>query len=172
MDARIIRQLAFLLFVIACMVSVLVTGRFTIREILDGAISFAFVPIVEVVGFALAWRLSSRPRALSDATRIFLSGNFPWMFWCIGMMVAGWLVSPARVDHIPAPFRGTVLYGTAAAAFLWSVRIDLRYFRDVLSASSGEAMRLVVAQRTVAWGCGIIYFFSFAIPAFLVRIVS
>ena len=52
MDARIIRQLAFLLFVIACMVSVLVTGRFTVREILDGAISFAFVPIVEVVGFA------------------------------------------------------------------------------------------------------------------------
>ena len=172
MDSRIIRQLLLFLFVIACMVSVLVTGRFTVREILDGAISFAFVPVVEVVGFAAAWWLSSRPRAWSDATRIFLFGNFPWMFWCIGVMIAGWLVSPARLDHIPGGYRSTLLYGTAAATFLWSVTIDLRYFRDVLSASPGDAMRLVVTQRMVSWGIGIIYFFSFAIPPFLMRVVS
>ena len=172
MDTRIIRQLLLFLFVIACTVSVQVTGRFTVREILDGAISFAFVPLVEFVGFALAWRLSKRPRTLNDAIRLFLGGNFPWMFWCIGLMIAGCFVSPARVNHIPGAYRNALLYGTAAATFLWSMTIDLRYFRDVLNASPADAMRLVFTQRLVSWGSGILYFFSLAIPPFLMRILS
>jgi hypothetical protein len=172
MDTRIIRQLLLFLFIIACTVSVVVTGRFTVREILDAAISFAFVPVVELVGFALAWRLSRQTRTFNDATRMFVRGNFPWMFWCLGVMVAGWLVSPAQENHIPGAYRSTLLYGTAAAVFLWSLTIDLKYLRDVLNVSSGEAMRLVATQRLVSWGSGAVYFYSFAIPPFLMRIVS
>jgi hypothetical protein len=88
------------------------------------------------------------------------------------MIITGCFVSPARVDHVPGAYRTALLYGTAAAAFLWSMTIDLKYFRDVLKASPADAMRLVVTQRLVSWGSGIIYFFSLAIPPFLMRIIS
>src|SRR5581483_12023854 len=100
----ILRRLLLLLLVISCMVSALVSGTFSARLILDGAVSFVFVPIVELIGFTCAWKLSGRGRQLKEAAGIFLAGNFPWLWWCVVITAIGCFVSPAQMDRLSGSY--------------------------------------------------------------------
>ena len=55
-----LRRPLLLLLVLGCGVSMEVSGRFSLRLIVDGMVSFAFVPIAEVGSLALVWRLNGR----------------------------------------------------------------------------------------------------------------
>ena len=169
---RILRQLLLLLLVISCMVSALVSGRFTARLILDGAVSFAFVPIVELLGFACVWKLYGRNQELKQTAGIFLAGNLPWLLWCLVITAIGCFVAPAQMDRLSGTLRNVFIYGSAGLVALWSAWMDLKYFREVLHSTERDAMKCVFAQRLISWGSGAVYFYSFAIPPFLLRIVS
>src|SRR5689334_21316275 len=62
--------------------SALASGTLNVRLIADGAMSFAFVPLVQIAGLALAMRLGNR-RAVpfSRAVDLFFAGNAPWLVW-------------------------------------------------------------------------------------------
>ena len=49
------RQPLLVVFVLGTTVSVLASGQFTLRLIVDGAVSFAFVPVCEAAGIAAVW---------------------------------------------------------------------------------------------------------------------
>src|SRR4051812_19720319 len=95
----IARQILLLLFVIACMISVVVSGRLTLRLVVDGASSFAFVPLAELLGFAVVWWMAHPVLPFRRAGGIFLSGNLPWLVWCVFMTAVTCFASPAQVDH-------------------------------------------------------------------------
>ena len=61
------RRPVLLAFVLGCGVSLLASGRFTLRLVVDGTLSFAFVPLCELVAFAIVYRLQRGTRHVSGA---------------------------------------------------------------------------------------------------------
>jgi hypothetical protein len=51
-----LRRPLLLAFTLGCAVSLLASGRLSARLIVDGAVSFAFVPVFEVLAFAALYR--------------------------------------------------------------------------------------------------------------------
>src|SRR5262245_20165683 len=82
----LVRRPLLLMLVLGCAVSLGVSGRLTIRLLLDGALSFAFIPLSQLAGFALVYRL--RPPALpfADAVDRFFAGNTVWLWWWLAFM--------------------------------------------------------------------------------------
>ena len=152
------KPLLFLLFC-GCVVSLGASGRVTLRLIVDGAISFAFVPACCLAGLAVVWRLG--PRSTLPFARVadaFFAGFTPWLVWMIvGGGVFG-LVPPRAFSpwFFPVLIAGTV-------PLVWSLRIDWRFFRDTLGRSPRQALRDLVVHRAIAWTGGVAYFLGIAI---------
>lgn len=152
------RPLLFLLF-FGCLISLAASGRFTVRLIVDGAISFAFIPVLCLAGLAVVWRLGPRPALpFARAADMFFAGCRPWLVW---MIVAGGVfgVVPPRAFSpwfYPVLIAGAVPLG-------WSLRIDWRFFRDTLGRSPRQALRDLVVHRTIEWVGGVAYFFGIAL---------
>jgi hypothetical protein len=157
------RRLLFFAFVFGCAVSAIASGRFTARLILDGMLSFAFVPIVEIGAFAILWRTRLRAvaqRGWSSVAATFLDGNQPWLIWLIAASAVFITVPPRAMG----PWIRLAEISTIVPIW-WSIRIDLRFFRSVLSRATRAAVADVVMFRAVAWTIGLGYFLGIAIWA-------
>src|ERR1044072_6458240 len=60
--SSIVRKPAFVAFALGCLVVALGSGRSHDWLIVDGALSFAFVPIIDALAFAIVSRLGVRRR--------------------------------------------------------------------------------------------------------------
>ena len=149
------RPLLFALF-LGCTVSALAAGRFTIGLILDGAISFAFVPAIHVAALAFVHRLT-RDRSLPIARAIdrFFSGSSVWLLWMIGVSAIGSVVPPRQIGPWLLPLLASLLLPLA-----WSLWTDFHFFREVMHRSPAMAVRDLVLQRTIAW-IGITLYFLY-----------
>ncbi len=154
------RRPLLLALVLGLGVSLLASGRFTIRLIADGALSFAFVPLAELAGFALVYAAGRRALPFADAVDRFFAGNTPWLWWMLGLMVATVMLSVTEQEHLLAP-----LLLASPIPIVLSVRDDLRFFRDGLGATRGRARIDVALQRMVSWSAATAYFFGVAIGA-------
>lgn len=153
-----LKRLLLLSFSLGCAVSVLASGRFTPRLIADGMASFAFVPLAELAGFALARRaLAGRGRFSADADR-FLHGNWPWLVWTLTVALVAALTPPA---HAFEAFNLMAICAIVPIAA--SIRLDYRLFRS--ANTRGRAAAAVLVQRSVAWPLVLIYFLGVAMPA-------
>ena len=159
-----IKKALLFLFVMGCLVSASASGRVSARLIVDGAISFAFIPIIQIASFALVYRLSAR-RSNADkrpsfalAADRFFAGDTPWLLWLL--LVAAILgVAPPRVSA--GWFLALVT--TAIVPAILVARVDFRFFRQVMGASTREATRRVLLHRAVGWTLVIAYFFGIAL---------
>jgi hypothetical protein len=159
------RQLLLFAFVFGCAVSGAVSGRFTARLILDGMISFAFVPIFELLAFATIWNIrltreQRHARPWASAVTSFLEGNQPWLLWLV-IACALFAALPPRAI---GPWIRLLAFSTIVPIG-WSIRIDLRFFRTSLLRSSGAALLDVIVFRAIAWTLGLGYFLGIAIWA-------
>ena len=103
----LLRRPLLLAFVLGCGVSILASGRFTLRLIVDGTLSFAFVPLCELIAYAIVYRLqrgtrqasgpaSASAKATADkeaghyarAVDRYFAGNTPWLWWMVALMAA------------------------------------------------------------------------------------
>jgi hypothetical protein len=151
------RRPLLLLLVLACCVSVAASGRFTLRLIVDGAVSFAFVPLSELLAFAIVYRLRRPSIRFSQAVDRFFAGNTPWLWWWVAIM-AGAMVMPVLRHGSLLP----LLLVSAPVPIVLSIAFDLRFFRDVMHATRGRAVVDAVVQRSVAWSAGTAYFIGIA----------
>jgi len=163
--AGVARQLLLFAFVFGCAISGAVSGRFTARLILDGMVSFAFVPIFELVAFAVVWRTRLADTAAastnwSAAAARFLDGNRPWLLWLVAALAIFATVPPRSLG----PWIRPVGISTIVPLW-WSVRVDLRFFRTELARSRRGAILDIVIFRAIAWTLGIGYFLGIAIWA-------
>jgi hypothetical protein len=157
----LLRGLALLLFVIGCAVSAFASGRFTVRLIADGAVSFAFVPAFELGALAVVFRMSARPPVpLARSASLFLVGNAPWLFWLTALGALGWLVPPSAIGPWVVPIETASVVPAA-----WSAVIDFHFFREVFGRPARHAVRDVVVHRAVGWACALAYFFGIAVRA-------
>ena len=152
------RALLFLL-VMGCVVSAAASGRVSERLILDGAISFAFIPIFQIAAFAVVFRPRlSGANSFSVAGEQFFAGDFPWLLWLI--LVGAFLgVTPPRVSA------GSFLtiVATAAVPAILVARRDFRFFREAMGATPREATRKLLLHRAIGWTLAIAYFFGIAL---------
>ena len=152
------RPLLLLLF-LGCFVSLMASGRFAVRLIVDGAISFAFVPAFCLAGLAVVWRLSPRTaRSFASVADAFFAGFTPWLAWLIvaGAVLA--LVPPRAFGSWFFP-----LLTAGALPLVWSLRIDWRFFRDGLGRSPRQAVRDLAVHRAIEWIGVVAYFLGIAL---------
>jgi hypothetical protein len=143
---------------LGCAVSMMATGRLTVRLIVDGALSMAFGPAFVVLAFVVVFRTGTRQRvALPHAVDRFMRGNTPWLLCLIGFYAVTGFVPPRGLT----PWLSTLML-MFAAALVWSLFVDFHYFRDANGRSRGGALRDVALHRAIAWtGMGV-YFLGVA----------
>lgn len=97
---RLLRRPLLLAFVLGCGISILASGRLTLRLIVDGMLSFAFVPACQLAGLAAVYRARRAPLTFSEAADRFFEGNSPWLWLLVATMAAadGRLAVAARTD--------------------------------------------------------------------------
>jgi hypothetical protein len=154
-----LRRVLLLALTIGCLVSALASGRLSLRLIADGAVSFAFIPIVEVAAFGVVALTGVRRRApWASSASVFFVGHAPWLVWMAFLTVLAAVVPP----RVAPAWASTALVATAVPAFL-SARLDYHFFREVMDRSSRGAIRDVVLYRAMAWSLATAYFFGIAI---------
>ena len=157
--APLVRKPLLLAFLLGCSVSVLASGRFSVRLITDGALSFLFVPLIEMAALALVTGTGTR-RGISfkRTVDLFFTGNAPWLLWLVGFAVLGCLVTPVKMGPwILAFFAGSLI------PVSWSVYIDYHFYREVMNRPPASAVRDILIHRAISWVVAGAYFFGIAI---------
>jgi hypothetical protein len=125
---------------------------------LDGAISFAFVPLIE--WFALRVAVGRRvPHGLSAAavTDTFFMGNAPWLMWMVAMASIFGAIPPRALSPWFIP-----LLATFVLPFAWSLWIDYNFLRVVVLRPRVKAIQDLLLLRAIGWTIGGTYFFGIA----------
>ena len=168
------RRPLLLAFTLGCGVSMLASGRFTLRLVVDGALSFAFVPLCGLVAYAIVYRLqrgtpqvvgpaSTSANATADkeaghyaeAVDRYFAGNTPWLWWLVALMAAA-AILPVRTTDLLA-----IALTTWVIPIALSVRFDWRLFRTA-GRTRALAVADIVLQRAIAWTLATAYFFGIA----------
>ena len=151
----LLRRPLLLAFVLGCGVSILASGRFTLRLIVDGTLSFAFVPLCELIAYAIVYRLQRGTVPFAKAVDRYFAGNTPWLWWIVALMAAA-VIQPVRsTDLLP------LILITSVIPIALSVRSDWRLFRHG-GRPRALAATDVVLQRAIAWTLATGYFFGIA----------
>lgn len=155
----LIRRPLLIAFVLGCGVSLLASGRFTARLIVDGALSFAFVPLCQLAAFAVVHRLQRSQRPFSQAADRYFAGNTPWLWWMVGLLVVSAMLPAVRAGSVLA-----LMLITAPIPVALSVRADWRLFRAD-GRTRGQAAMDIALERTIAWTLATAYFLGLAITS-------
>ena len=148
-----------LAFTLGCLVSALAAPSLTPRVVLDGAISFALIPILEIGALALVLSVGKRRRRpFGQMAGWFLVGNAPWLAWVVAMAFVSNLVPAGYVGPWVAIREASILLPFAA-----SLRIDLRFFRQVSERSVVGAWFDALLHRGICWTLFFAYFYGTSI---------
>jgi hypothetical protein len=161
----VVRRPLALLFVCGCVVSIWTSGRFSARLIVDGMVSFAFIPVFQILSFAAAYRLAPRDTtsgAFAPAADQFFAGDRPWLIGLAGFAALRILLTPVQAGAAPWPV-WSAAQAAIGLAILWSARVDYSFFRRRAGAGSRDALRSLIVQRAISWTCSLVYFFGIAI---------
>jgi len=151
-----------LLLVLGCFVSIQASGRFSVRLIVDGAVSFAFVPVFEIASLALVVDArGSRDRRVSfgEAVDRFFATDSAWLMWAAVVMAVRAVVSPQLAAAPPRPLYWAIV-GSMLPVAIWTARLDFRLFRSTVAPA--RPLRALFVQRLVAWTGALTYFFGIA----------
>ena len=149
------RRPLLLAFVLGCGVSMLASGRFTLRLVVDGTLSFAFVPLCELVAYAIVYRLQRGTGPFAPAADRYFAGNTPWLWWLIALMAAATIQPVRSTDLLP------LILITSVIPIALSVRGDWRLFRSA-GRTRALAAADIVLQRAIAWTLATAYFLGIA----------
>jgi hypothetical protein len=148
-----------LAFVLGCTVSLVASGRLSVRLVADGAVSFAFLPVCCVAGFAIVYfRRRDCPPPFARALDIFLSGQLPWLLWLIALAGLCSVVPPRGLGPWLLPLEVSI-----AIPAVWSGVADFHFFRQVMARAPRAAVLDLLLYRAVAWTAAAAYFFGIAI---------
>ena len=147
------RQPLLLVFVLGTTVSMLGSGQFTLRLIVDGAVSFAFVPVCQAAGISAVWL--RRRSVLSYAATLdsLFENNVPWLVWLLALIGIGAFVPVVELRNWITPVLVSLV-----APVAWSAYLDFRLMRTTMCRSAGGAALDVALQRAVAWPPAFTYF--------------
>src|SRR5256885_3015965 len=145
----LVRRPLWLLLAIGSTVSILAGGRLTARLVLDGAISFAFIPLFEIAALAVVARRMPQRVAFSRAVDLLFTASGPWIVW---MLAASAVASGVEAEDLPrwtAGARDGIGPAATSAAVAWFLRTGVHVFRDRLTCSRADAGRGLALPRAL-----------------------
>jgi hypothetical protein len=156
--ALLLRRPMLVAVILGCAVSVLASGRFTLRLIVDGTLSMAFVPACQILGLVAIYPLRRTQVPLADAVDRFFAGNTIWLAWMFVFMTLGATLPVTRQANLDGPFLISSL-----VPILWSVAVDRRFFAEVMGLTGWSRLLAIALERLVAWLAAMLYFFGVAV---------
>jgi hypothetical protein len=143
----------WLLFVIGCGLSATATGRFTVRLILDGMLSFAFVPAISIALLAAIGRPPRNRVTFAQAIDLFFAGYAGWLVWMVAVAAVALALPPRGLGPWLVPVELSM-----SLPIVWSVIADFRFFRDTAGRRPRAAAGAVLAHRLIGWTAFVAYF--------------
>ena len=155
-----LRRPLFVALLLGCCLSLVVSGRLTARVIAGGAVAWSFIPLFELVSFAVVGRRASTNVPFSRDVDLFFAGHGPWSMSLIAVAAVASFI-PIQAATWTASTPGLItLAAMAAAIAIWSGYIDFCFYRVVLGKTGTRAVRALLLQRAIGWTLTIIYFFG------------
>ena len=149
--------------------SIAASGRVSVRLVVDGALSFGFVPIIELLAFFLVYRRRARTMSFAPAVDRFFVGNSPWLV-ALTVVAAITAIDTPQDAMLWTGFpRLAVLVAGAIAAGAWSLYLDVRFSQSTLRSSRSTAIADACLFRAIAWPLATVYFLGYAIWPMLVQ---
>lgn len=148
---RLIRGPLLNAFALGWGVSMMISSTLVPRLLVDGAISFLFVPAFQLLAFWIVFRRRGPEGRFDVAVERFFASNTPWLVLVFGLALWGVVQSPFEAalwswNEVLAALGAMVL---AAAWSWWLERDQLR---------PGESL----LYRAIAWPAVSIYFLGIA----------
>ena len=153
-----LRRPLLVAFVLGCAVSLMTSGRLTLRLVAPATLYWTFIPLCEIGSLAVVARGRKMPFARLIDT--YFESHTAWLLWVVGFAAVWVFVPPGTAYHWFDDNR--LRYGSAALVFAWSAWLDFRFFRRILDRTPGRAARDLTIQRLLAWAVG---FAIFVTPA-------
>jgi hypothetical protein len=155
-----IRRPLLVAAVFGCAVSLMTSGRVSLRLAAPATLYWSFVPLLELTGLAAVWPWKRSQVSFARAIDLFFVSHTPWSLWLCAFAAVWAFFPPARVFAWTAsPWSW---YGPALAVALWSACLDFRFFRSVSGRTPTIACRDLAVQRVIAWTGGVAWFMGSA----------
>lgn len=123
-----------LLLVIGAVVAVTATGRLAPVELLVAALSFTYVPLIQLVALAVALRTAAKRTPLPRAFALYLAGHGPWMLALL-LVAATCLVAPS-----PARALTVMMPPLICVALAWGILLTYACLRHGLELARARAV--------------------------------
>ena len=154
-----VRRPAALALLAGAFVSLTAASHLVPAIVLDGALSWAFLPALQAVFVAaIVWYLTPRGVPLARAVDLFFVGSAPFALWLL--YVAGACLFLRTPTPATPPLRKFTTAGTAAAALVWCNVLTAAYFRGALGVRRGRAVALTALYSLLLWGTVVGYLVS------------
>jgi len=140
----------FVALILGCTVSFLTARCLTLRLVVSGAMTWSYVPLLEIASLAIVWKWHRPTLPLARTIDVFFAGHGPWSLWLIS--------SAALWAGLPQLISSRVWLGSAVVVLIWSAYLDYCFWRTALSRSQAEAIRDLLLQRALCWVPGVVIF--------------
>jgi hypothetical protein len=141
------RRPLFIAFLLGCTVSLTTTGSLTLRLAVSAALSWSFVPVIEIAALAVVLHAAGAWGRLPRLVDLFCMGYGVWSVWLIGASIIFAAVPPAHVFQV---FFGWLEAG-GVLVLVWSAYVDYCFFHEVLRGSAARARRALLLHRLLTW---------------------
>lgn len=131
--------------VLGCAMSLMTSGRVTLRLAVPATIYWSFVPLFEIAALAAVGTI--KRGGFSRTVDLFFMSHAPWSLGLVGY-AAMWAFVPAV--HI-FTWTTSVWYLPGLAVAAWSGYIDFCFYRSVIGSSLFQAIRGLLLQRLICW---------------------
>jgi hypothetical protein len=146
MERHWLARPALTVLLLGCAISVMASGRLTLRLILPALLYAVFVPLLQMLSLAVV----ERTMPWRHAVELFFRGHAPWSVWILASAALWGLVPARELFRFAGPWKWTALVPAALSAV-----IDYRFFRK--TAATRPLLRLTI-QRAICWGPGLALF--------------
>ena len=135
-----LRRPLLLAFAFGCAVSLMASGRLTLRLVIPATIYWSFIPLCEIASLAVVARRRKAP--FGEMIDTFFTGQTVWLLLLAAYTATVAWGGPGSYSRwLPAAF----------GALAWSAYVDFGFFRRVLGRSRVEAARDLLIQRLLCW---------------------
>jgi hypothetical protein len=150
----LVRRPLLFLFAMGMLLSLASSTRVSVRVVVDGMVSFAFVPVIEAVALGLVYLRTDRRMPFSRAVDLFLVSHSPWLLWILVFCL--WQAAmPTTVMPVTT---GLIITASLIVPAAWAAYLDLQFFRIVMMRGAGSAGIDVITTRVIGW-LGILGYF-------------
>src|SRR5438045_6034869 len=127
----LMRRPLWLLLAIGSTVSILAGGRLTARLVLDGAISFAFIPLFEIAALAIVARRMPQRVAFPRAVDVLFTASGPWIVWMLAASAVASIVEAQDLPRWTAGTRARIVAAASGGAIVGFVGVEFHVFREI-----------------------------------------